>query len=423
MEIRHSRLANGLQVVTARLPGFLSATVAAAVDAGARHETRANNGVAHFLEHMAFKGTESRSAAQIGAEVEQIGSSINAFTSQAMTAYYVNGLGSNVRTSVAILGDVLTHSLLEQEHIDRERGVILQEIKRNDDSPQSVAGQCFARTAYPDQPAGFSILGDVNFVRAAQRENFAAFLDTHYRTRNMVVVGAGDLDHDAFCDDVAEQFAALPVGDGTTPQAAKWVGGYDAVTNSRFEQVNVFLGLPSVPISDPAYMAHRTMVIALGNGFSSPLFQEVREKRGLVYSTSAFSDHQGDHGDIAIFGGMTTENLPTFLDVVCDLLARADTVITEVDLERARSAMLVSLATEKERPLSLAIRQARQLFLTGKPADPELEQRQIEAVSLFDVREAARSLRGVRPTLAMAGPLDSGRDYYGQVTGALGYVG
>ena len=175
MEIYHSRLANGLQVVTARLPGFSSATVVAAVNAGARHETKANNGIAHFLEHMAFKGTHSRSAAQIGAEVEQIGSSIDAFTSPGMTAYHVNGLGRTVRTSLAILGDVLTQSLLAQEHIDRERGVILQEIKRSEDAPQAVAGRCFARTAYPNQAAGLSNSGHT-LITAERRTAAAADL-------------------------------------------------------------------------------------------------------------------------------------------------------------------------------------------------------------------------------------------------------
>ena len=420
MEIRHSRLASGLQVVTARLPGFSSATVAAAVNAGSRQETKANNGLAHFLEHMAFKGTRSRSAAQIGAEVEQIGSSIDAFTSQGMTVYHVSGLGSTVRTSLAILGDVLTQSLLAQEHIDRERGVILQEIKRSDDAPQAVAGRCFARTAYPDQSAGLPVLGDADFIQAARRDDFTAFLDTHYRTRNMAVVGAGDIDHAAFCDAVLEQFSALPLGDGTLPEPAHWVGGYEAAPSSRFEQVNVFLGLPSVPWSDPAFFTHRMMCIALGNGFSSPLFQEVREKRALVYSTYAMSDHQADHGDFAVFGGMTVGNLTTFLDVVCDLIARADVVLTEREVERARNAMLVWLATEKERPFSLAIRLARQLLQTGKMADPIAESRHVEGIRLDDVRDAARSLRGHKPTLAMAGPIDPAHDYYGQVSAALG---
>ncbi len=136
MQIEYSTLGGGLQLVTARLPGFDSATIAAVVNAGARQETEANNGIAHFLEHMAFKGTRRRSAAEIGAEVEQLGSSMNAFTSPGITAYHVSGLGSTAATSLAILGDVLTESLLAESDIDRERGVILQEIKRAEDNPQ-----------------------------------------------------------------------------------------------------------------------------------------------------------------------------------------------------------------------------------------------------------------------------------------------
>lgn len=419
MEVRHSQLGNGLQVVTARIPGFQSATITAAVNAGARYESAANNGIAHFLEHMAFKGTRSRSAPEIGAEVEQLGSSMDAFTSPSMTAYHISGLGAAADTWLAILADVLTESLLAPEDIDRERGVILQEIKRSDDNPQWVAGRCFARAAYPGQAAGQPVLGNPDFIRAASRNDFTAFLDTHYRTRSMAIVGAGDLDHLRVCDQAAECFARLPVGAGPPPEPARWVGGYAMEPTSRFEQVNVYLGMPSVPSIDPTFFTHRVMCIALGNGWSSPLFQEVRQKRALAYSTYALSDHHPDHGDVAVFGGMTPENIDTFLDVVCDLLCRADEVITEREVTRARNAMLVWLATEKERPYSLTMRLARQLFETGKPIDAAAERRRVEAITLDDVQEAARSLRGHRPTLAMAGPFDTDRDYYGRVRRAL----
>ncbi len=421
MQIEHSVLENGLNVITARLPGFDSAAVAAVVNAGARHETEANNGIAHFLEHMAFKGTTTRTAAQIAEEIELYGSSINAFTSQSMTAYHVNGLKKNVSRAVDILGDVLTRSVLAESDIEIERGVILQEVKLYEDNPQVVAGWAFSRTAYPDQPAGRPILGTPDIIRGMQRSNFVDFVGRHYTAPNMAVIGAGDLEHAAFVDLVRERFAALPKnGTRSRPVQARWVGGYNGDASRIFEQVNIFLGLPSLPSLDPGYYAHRMMAMGLGQGMSSPLFREIREKRGLVYATAAFSDHQPDHGDFAIYGGMTPEHVEEFLRVACDLLVRPEEVIGEQDVMRARNALLSNLATEKERPFQLALHLARHLFDTGVLLDPDLERQRIEAVTLEDVHAAARAIvRGV-PTLAMVGPIPQGRDHYAAVCTALG---
>ncbi len=421
MQIEQSKLESGLTVITARLPGFHSAAVAASVNAGARYETEANNGIAHFLEHMAFKGTTTRSSARIATEVEQLGSNINAFTSPSLTTYFVTGLGRNVARSVDILGDVLTRSVLADADIEVERGVILQEIKRAEDDPQGVAGKGFSRTAYPDQPAGRPVLGRAEFIREARRDDFASFMAEHYHAGNMAIIGTGDLDHATFRDLVAGHFDTLPVRpERTTPVRAHWGGGLFADSTRPFEQAQVILGLPSLPSADPAHYAHRMMTMALGQGMSSPLFQEVREKRGLVYSTFAVSDHEPDHGDIAIYGGMTPDNLPTFLDVVCGLLVHADTHITAADLERARNALLVRLATEKERPFQLAIHMASHLFDTGRLLDPDEERQRIEAVSLADLHAAARMVVAHVPTLALVGPVQHAERHYDRVRAALG---
>lgn len=421
MQIEQSRLESGLTVITARLPGFDSAAVAASVNAGARYETEANNGIAHFLEHMAFKGTQARSATQIAREIEQLGSNINAFTSASMTTYFVGGLASNIARSVDILGDVLTRSVLAPADIDVERGVILQEIKRSEDDPQSVASQGFARTAYPNQPAGRPVLGRAEFIRAATRQDFADFLAEHYHAGNMVVIGAGDIEHARFCDLVARHFAELPVRPQRTHAVrAHWGGGLFTESSRPFEQVQVLLGLPSLPCSNPGHYAHQLMAMALGQGMSSPLFQEVREKRGLVYTTAAFSDHEPDHGDFAVYGGMTPDNLASFIQVVCELILRADHYITEDDLERARNTLLVRRALEKERPFQLAMHVVSHLFDTGRLLDPDEERQRIEAVTLGDVHAAARHVAANEPTLALVGPVaDAAAAQYDQVRQAF----
>jgi predicted Zn-dependent peptidase len=421
VQIEQSRLESGLTVITARLAGFDSAAVAASVNAGARYETEANNGIAHFLEHMAFKGTRDRSSAQIAREIEQLGSSINAFTSPAMTTYFVSGLGRNIGRSVDILGDVLTRSVLAASDIDVERGVILQEIKRAEDDPQSVASRGFARTAYPNQPAGRPVLGRAEFIRAATRQDFADFLAEHYHAGNMVVIGAGDFSHARFRELVAEHFAALPVrSERTHAVQARWGGGLFTDSSRPFEQAQVILGLPSLPCSDPGHYAHQLMAMALGQGMSSPLFQEVREKRGLVYTTVAFSDHEPDHGDFGIYGGMTPDNLPTFIDVVCELMLQADRYITADDLERARNTLLVRRALEKERPFQLAMHVVSHLFDTGSLLDPDEERQRIEAVTLADIHAAASHVADNVPTLALVGPVaDVAETQFERVTRAF----
>ncbi|MEJ1977338.1 MAG: pitrilysin family protein [Acetobacteraceae bacterium] len=203
MNIEFSVLPNGLRVVSVKLPGFDSAAVAAFVKAGARNETAANNGIAHFLEHMAFKGTESRSALQLSAEIETLGSNINAYTSHDTTCYFVTGLKDTIAQSVAILGDVLCASTYDPADIAVEKGVILQEIRRSADNPSHVAYDGYGLTAYPDQSLGRPILGRPDFIESVTREHFTAFVAENYFGANMVVVGTGDFEHQAFVDLVA----------------------------------------------------------------------------------------------------------------------------------------------------------------------------------------------------------------------------
>jgi predicted Zn-dependent peptidase len=420
VRIDHTVLDSGLSVVTVCLSYFDSATVACVVKTGSRYESETNNGIAHFLEHMAFKGTASRSAADIAAEIELYGSSIDAFTSPSITSYHVTGLVANVPRAVAILGDVMAHSLLREADIETERGVILQEIKLYQDNAQAQAAWAMARTAYPGQPAGRQVIGTAETVTAARRDDFVAFLRAHYHAANMVVIGAGNLEHEAFVQLVAEHFSDLPrQGARSVPEPAHWVGGYSADSSRPFEQVNLWLGLPSLPQPDPGHHAHRALAVALGQGMSSPLFREVREKRGLVYATFASSEHGHDHGKFSIYAGMTPAHVEPVLETVCGLLANPEVAIGERDVLRAKNALLAHHATEKERPFQLAIHTARRLLNTGTMPDPEHERREIEAVTVQDVHDAARAVIAHRPTLAMVGPVPTGRDHFTLLQSAL----
>jgi predicted Zn-dependent peptidase len=419
MNIEQTVLPNGLRVVSVNLPGFDSAAVAAFVKAGARNETEANNGVAHFLEHMAFKGTRTRSALQIGAEIEVLGSNINAFTSHEMTCYFVTGLKGTIGQSVAIIGDVLCNSVYEDKDIAVEKGVILQEIKRATDSPSNVAYDGYGLIAYPDQSIGRPILGRAAGIEAMTRDHFTGFVSDNYFGENMVVVGTGDFSHEAFVSMVAVHFEHLPSRSAPVQVApARYEGGAVRNTERDFEQVTILLGLQSVAETDPTVYAHKVLARALGGGMSSPLFQEVREKRGLVYSVGAFSDHGVDHGELVITAGTTAKHVDELLTVACGELTKVTQSVTEADMTRAKNGLLVRLATAKEKPFSLAQGIAGSLFELGEIHTPEYAMRMVEAVTMDDVTAAARRVVASNPTISLVGPVPD-VDYHGRVRAAL----
>ncbi len=412
-------LPNGLRVVTASLPGFDSAAVAAFVDSGSRNETAGENGIAHFLEHMAFKGTATRSALTIAREVENLGSNMNAFTSQSMTAYYVTGLAANLEKSVAIIGDILTGSVFDAAEIETEKGVILQEISRSYDNPSSIAYNAFGATAYPDQALGRSILGPPEIIRSITREHFASFVGRYYVASNVVVVGSGGVDHAAFVQMVERYFAAIP-GAASVPEEipARWVGGFERAESSKFEQVTALIGWNSVAETDERVHAHRMLASAIGGGMSSPLFQEVREKRGLVYAIRGSHDAGPDFGEFLLFAGTTPDKLDEVVKVSCGVFRDAASAISPDDLLRARNGALVKLATIKEQPFGLAYFLASNLLEHGRLIKPDERKRAVEAVTVDDLVEAARMIFKTDPAVALVGPVPE-TDYLGLIGAEL----
>lgn len=406
MQIEQTVLENGLRVVTAHLPGFDSAAVGAFVNAGARCETAENGGIAHFLEHMAFKGTSSRSALQIATEVEVLGSHVNAFTSQSMTAYFVTGLNTNMDQAIAILGDVLTDSVYDPKEIATEKGVILQEISRHFDNPGAVAYDGFGAVAYPDQAIGRPILGTSEFIRSVEREHFLDFVKANYFAQNMVVIGSGDIEHKRFVDKVAAAFARLPSrNEEVTPAAARYAGGYIRNTENNFKQVTCLMGLKSVGDRAASSHAHALLGSVLGGGMSAPLFQEVREKRGLVYAIHSGTHSGDDHGELIVSAGTTAEHVEQVLTLSCAEILKASQQISAHDLDRARNGMLVALATAKERPFTMARGLADALFTHGRLIEPTEFMARVRAVTLDDVKAAAAEVVTSTPTISLVGPV------------------
>jgi predicted Zn-dependent peptidase len=419
VQIDQTTLPGGLTVVTARLADFETAAIMVVVRAGSRDETPDNNGIAHFLEHMAFKGTATRSAFDIAVEIECLGAQINAFTSQEMTTYMIVGLKDAVADALAILGDVLLRSRYAPEDIALERNVITQEIARMGDDPSAVCNLGFLATAYPDHPIGRPVLGTAAFVAAAERADLLDFVTRHYNAHETVVVATGDVEHRGIVELAERHLGGLPGDRAAAARTAPfYAGGFYRHVRDDFKQVSVALGFPSVAVDTPGFYAHKLLSVAMGHGISSPLFQEVRHKRGLVYGVGAHSTHGSDFGLLGIWGGMTQENLRPFLEVICAEALRTTDAVQERDFIRARNVALAELATVKERPFQLGMYLAGQFFRHGRATGPEVDLEMVRAVTINDLRDAARKVFAGAPTLSLVGPIEE-TDHLATVRAAL----
>src|SRR5258708_3297504 len=267
-----------------------------------RHEPAAINGVGHLLQHMAFKGTERASALAIAEEIEAVGGHLNAYTSREHTAYYAKVLKEDAPLAVDILADILQHSVFDPEELDRERTVILQEIGQAIDTPDDIIFDLFQERAYPDQAMGRPVLGRADIIGRIGRDTVAAYLHENYAAPRMVLAAAGNIDHDSLVAHAERVFAALPRVSAARTEPAIYVGG-ELREQRDLEQVHVALGFNGLAYTDPDHYAASVLSTALGGGMSSRLFQEIREKRGLVYTIYSFAHGYRDSGVFGVYAG------------------------------------------------------------------------------------------------------------------------
>ena len=401
--IRVSRLPSGLTVVTERMDRVETVSFGAYVAAGTRNEEAPENGVSHFLEHMAFKGTERRTAAQIAEEIEAVGGHINAYTAREQTAFYVKVLKEDTALGADIIGDILTHSTFDRDELERERGVILQEIGQARDTPDDIIFDHFQETAYPAQPMGRPVLGTEEIVRALPREALVGYMRRHYTASNTVVAAAGNLEHDRFVDLVQKHFADLPEHAAPGPQPGIYAGG-EFREDRDLDQVHIVLGFPTVGYRDSAYYPSMLLATLLGGGMSSRLFQEVREKRGLVSSIYAFASPYQDGGLFGIYAGTGESEAAELIPVTLEELGKVQHQVTLAELNRARAQVKASLLMSLESPGSRCEQIARQIQVFGRIMPTEETVAKINAVSVDDIQHAAAAIFRAAPTLATMGP-------------------
>jgi predicted Zn-dependent peptidase len=403
--IQLTRLPSGLTVVTERMERVETVSLGAYVATGSRHEQEVENGVSHFLEHMAFKGTERRTAAQIAEEIEAVGGHINAYTAREQTAYYVKVLKEDTALGADIIGDILTHSTFEPEELERERGVILQEIGQANDTPDDIIFDHFQEAAYPAQPLGRPVLGSEKGIRAMPRTTLTAYMRRHYAAPNVVVAAAGALTHEQILGLVHQHFADLP-GDTVPAMLPASYGGGEFREARDLDQVHIVLGFPSVGYGDPDYYPTLLLSTLLGGGMSSRLFQEVREKRGLVYSIYSFSSPFMDGGLFGIYAGTGESEAEELMPITLQELRKVQSEVNEPELARARAQVKASLLMSLESTGSRCEQLARQLQVFGRVVPTQETVAKLNAVTTEDVcRAAARLFRGT-PTLATMGPAE-----------------
>jgi len=403
-------LGNGLRIVTDRIATVATVSIGLWVDVGTRHEPAAVNGVAHFLEHMAFKGTKRRSALAIAEEIEAVGGHLNAYTSRESTAYYAKVLKEDVALALDILADILQHSTFERAELERERTVILQEIGQANDTPDDVVFDHFQECAYPDQAMGRPVLGSPKIIRKLSRKSVVSYLRENYGAARMVLSAAGHLDHDEIVALADQLLGAMPAERSVSTEPARYVGG-DMRQERDLEQLHLVLGFPGLPLCDPDYYAAAVLSTAFGGGMSSRLFQEIREKRGLVYAISSFAHSYRDGGLFGVYAGTGEDEAAKLMPVLCDETRKLADGFTAVELARAKAQMKAGILMSLESTSARCEQMAQHMLIHGVPFDPDDIVRRIDAVDDAAIGRVVAGWRRAPPTLVALGPTGKLEDF------------
>ena len=389
------------------MPGLASASIGVWVAAGGRHETPQQNGIAHFLEHMAFKGTSRRSALQIAETIEDVGGYINAYTSREVTAYYVRVLENDVALGLDVIADILRNPILDPHEIEVERGVILQEIGQALDTPDDVIFDWLQEKAYPNQPLGRTILGPAERVSKFDQADLTGFIGAHYGPDQMILSAAGAVDHDQIVKLAEDLFGDMPSKPAFVMETARFQGGETRHVKT-LEQAHFALGFESPGYrADDIYVA-QIYASALGGGMSSRLFQEIRENRGLCYTIFAQAGAYADTGMMTVYAGTSAQQLPELATITIDEMKRAATDMSPAEVARARAQMKAGLLMGLESPSNRAERLARLMQIWGRipPLSETIEM--IDAVTTGDVRDLAETMAAKAPAaLALYGPVEA----------------
>jgi predicted Zn-dependent peptidase len=403
MDVRVTKLDNGLRVVTDHMSNVETASIGAWVDVGTRHEKASVNGISHMLEHMAFKGTHRRSAYDIAVEIEAVGGHLNAYTSRENTAYYAKVLKNDVPLAVDMIADILQNSTMDAEELERERTVIIQEIHQSYDTPDDIVFDYFQETAYPNQAMGRPVLGTTDLVRSMDRNTVLKYMKGHYSGPRMVFAAAGKVDHDAVVKMVEKEFSNLPSLSELEQEVPNYTGG-DFRDDRDLEQVHLILGVDGVSYLDNDFYSASVLSTLFGGGMSSRLFQEIRENRGLVYSIYSFLACYSDSGIFGIYAGTGAEEAGQIMPLIANEFSKLADGIREEEISRARAQLKASILMSLESTSSRCEQIARQISIYDRQITIEETVEHIDAVNEKSLKGIAERLLSSETTLSAVGP-------------------
>ena len=404
MSAEITTLSNGITLASLTMAGAHSVNIGIWIKAGARDEQAGEHGIAHMLEHMAFKGTATRGARDIAVEVESVGGSMNAYTAREETAYYIRILPEHLSLAVDVLFDILTQSSLPEDEIERERGVILQEIGQCLDTPDDVVFENFSQAAFANHNIGKSILGTVESVSGFGRADLQGFMSRYYGGSQMVVCATGAVSHQALLDEVQKKSVHVREAISPVRHHPQWTGGR-IIQQRQLEQSHVIMGLSALSARDDDRYAMMLLSSLYGGGMASRLFQQVREERGLCYSIFSFAQIYSDTGIFGIYSGTAAEDVNEMLSVSCKALHDMRDDMTDDEIARGKSQMRAGILMAQESVSGMTDSMARQLLLFGHVRTPQEVAESVAALQKEDVvRVIERLTKDAAPCVSVIGP-------------------
>ena len=400
-------LRNGVRVVTIPLPHLQTASVGVYVRAGSAHEPRALNGISHFVEHMVFKGTAGRDVHRINLDAECLGAEVNAHTDKDHTAYYMRGRGGHAADFVHMLADIVQHATFPEAELAREREVLLQEAIEVADDPMDTAYQLFDHACWGLHAAAQAVIGPRGNIERLQRADLVRWVARHYCGGNVVVVAAGPIDPAGIARGVEAAFGTLPHGQGEAVTPPVYAGGVRSRRLPGSSQTHLVLGFPIAARSDDD-PASELGAAVFGEGMSSPLLSELRERRGLVYHADCTADRYDLCGQFVVEASVAPDKLDECLRELMNLLQRQAQATAAIDLQRARNQLAVRLLRDRDRPAQRMEQAALDLFAIGRvrPLDEQLAR--IDDITAAGVSMVFQRMLAAGPALALAGHVGRG---------------
>lgn len=410
MDIQKTVLSSGITVVTDRIPSFETASIGFFVNVGSTNESPIENGVSHFLEHMLFKGTNKRTALDISKEIESVGGYINAYTSKEVTAFHVKLLKNNTELGIDILSDMLQNSLFDEEEFQKEKAVVLQEINQTDDTPDDLVFDVFQSQCFPEGELGRPVLGTYESVTKLCANDLKSYIQNQYSPYKIIVSAAGNIDHNMIVELVDKYCGKSSSFQAISPVKQYYTGG-KILKEKDIAQHHVIIGFEGVSHTSEDKYNLNVLSTILGGGMSSKLFQEVREKRGLVYSIFSFISNYKDTGIFGVYSACDPCNTKEMVKVINEELRISINSITPEEIKKAKTQLKASLLMGLESSSARMERMANQLFFSGKISLPKDIEKRIDSVDIDGIINICGKLF-VKPTLTILGKKENIDDIF-----------